>query len=38
MVKETKPPHGITRIKETLIQGCNKRMKHITIITFLKGM
>jgi hypothetical protein len=38
VVKETKPPHEITSIKETLIKGGNKRMKHITIIIFLKGM
>jgi hypothetical protein len=38
VVKEIKPPHEITSIKETLIQVCNKRINYLSIITFLKGI
>jgi hypothetical protein len=27
--KRNKPPHGITSIKETLIQVCTKRINHM---------
>jgi hypothetical protein len=34
--KSIKPSDEITSIKETLIQVCDKGMKHISIITFIK--
>jgi hypothetical protein len=34
--KRNKPSHKISNIKGTLIQVCNIRMKHITIISFIK--
>jgi hypothetical protein len=35
--KSVKPSHEITSIKETLIEVCDKGMKHISIITLIKG-
>jgi hypothetical protein len=32
------PPHEMTSIKETLIQVYNKRINHMPIITFQKGI
>jgi hypothetical protein len=34
--KSVKLSHEITSIKETLIQVCDKGMKHISIIAFMK--
>jgi hypothetical protein len=34
--KSVKPSHEIASIKETLIQVCDKGMKHISILTLIK--
>jgi hypothetical protein len=34
--KSIKPSHEITSIKATLIQVCDKGMKHISILTLIK--
>jgi hypothetical protein len=36
--KNVTPPHEMTSIKETLTQLCNKRINHMPIITFQKGI